>query len=386
MALSVPDLKGTDVEWRVDSNGIANIPIRGVLGQRLSSLEKICGGTDYLDIQKASREALDRGARGMLFQIDSSGGMVRGCSDLAHHIKGLPIPTMAYTDSRCNSAAYWLASACNQVMASQSSDVGSIGVILPWVDMTKVWEVGGLQYAPFVNAGADLKGAGAGPSLTDSQKEHLQEAVDHVGKNFQQFISDNRAGIKSVVFRAGTYFGDQAKEVGLIDDVGTYDDAYKALLTRVKNGDRAPEKPIKNQVNKMTKEELKAQHPELYETLIQENENAARAVQEAARTQERNRLTELDALDFSPECKTLVEAAKADGRTAQAIGVEVAKLLAKDNEHLKLQVGVYKGAKSTSDVASVDPTTISDQDPQKVLVGKVSEAFRKRYIRNGRSN
>jgi ClpP class serine protease len=288
VASILPDFKGTDIEWKVDNNGIASIPIRGVLGQRLSGLEKICGGTDYLDIQKATKEALDRGAQGMLFQIDSSGGMVRGCSDLAQHIKGLPIPTMAYTDSRCNSAAYWLASACNQVMASNSSDVGSIGVILPWVDMTKVWEVGGLKYDPFVNAGADLKGAGAGPSLTDTQKKHLQEAVDHVGKNFQQFISDNRSAINSEVFRAGTYFGDQAQEVGLIDGVGSYDDAYKKLLTRVKSGDRAPV-PNK-QVTKMTKEELEAQHPELYKTLVQENETAARAAQEAVRTQERNRL------------------------------------------------------------------------------------------------
>jgi protease-4 len=386
-SLDLFDMKGTDIEWRVDNNGIGHVPIRGVLGQRLSGLEKICGGTDYLDIQKATTEALDRGARGMMFQIDSSGGMVRGCADLAHHIKGLPVPTLAYTDSRCNSAAYWLASACNEVMASHSSDVGSIGVILPWVDMTKVWEVGGLKYDPFVNAGADLKGAGAGPSLTDAQKEHLQEAVNHVGKNFQQFIRDNRANIDSAVFRAGTYFGDQAQEVGLIDGVGSYDDAYKALLTRVKNGNgRAPD-PLrtKNQANKMTREELEAQHPELYQTLVQENETAARAAQEAARTQERNRLAELDALNYSPECQALVTAAKADGRTAQAIGLEIAKLLAKDNDHLKLQVGVYKGAKSTSDVASVDPTSITDVDTQKALVGKVSEAFRKRYIGNGRT-
>lgn len=379
VALDLPNLQGTDIEWKVDSNGIAQIPIRGVLGQRLSSIEKICGGTDYMDIQQATKQALDRGARGMLFNIDSSGGMVRGCSDLAQHIKGLPVPTMAYTDTRCNSAAYWLASACNQVMASNSSDVGSIGVILPWVDMTKVWEVGGLKYDPFVNEGADLKGAGAGPSLTDTQKKHLQEAVDHVGKNFQQFISTSRK-VDPSVFRAGTYFGDQAQEVGLIDGVGSYDDAYNALLTRVKNGDRTPV-PNK-QANKMTREELEAQHPELYKSLVQENENAAKAAQDAVRAQERNRLAELDALAFTPECKALVDAAKADGRGAQAIGVEIAKLLAKENDHLKIQVGVYKGAKSTSDVASVDPTSITDADTDKAMVSKVSEAFRKRYLNN----
>jgi ClpP class serine protease len=266
-------------------------------------------------------------------------------------------------------------------MASRSSDVGSIGAILPWVDTTKVWEVGGLKYDPFVNAGADLKGAGAGPSLTDTQKKHLQEAVDHVGKSFQQFISSNRK-VDPEVFRAGTYFGDQAVEVGLIDGVGSYDDAYQTLLTRVKNGDRAPV-PNK-QATKMTKEELKAQHPELYAEWVQENETANKAAQEAVRTQERNRLAELDTLAYTPECRALVDTAKVDGRTAQAIGLEVAKLLAKENDHLKTQVGVYKGARSTSDVASIDPTSITDEDANKALVGRLGAAFTKRYVGNGR--
>jgi ClpP class serine protease len=376
-------MEGSRLDWAVDSNGIAKIPVRGVLGQRLSSLEKVCGATDYLDIQQATDDALKRNAKGILYQFDSSGGMVRGCEDLAHHISNLPVPTQAYTDSRCNSAAYWLASACNEIMASSSSDVGSIGVILPWVDKAKVWEVEGLKYEPFTNDGADLKAAGSGPSLTDTQKRYLQESVNYVGEKFQQFVSNNR-DVKPVVFKAGTYFGDQAIKVGLIDGVGSYDDAYKALLTRVKNGDRVPV-PTKIQVKaKMTIDELKVQHPELYETLIRQNEDVARAAQEAAKSQERNRLADLDALAFTPECKAVVDAAKSDGRTAEKIGAEIAKLLAKENEHLRLQVGVYRGAKPASDVASVDPT-MDDKSSEQQLVGRLTAAFQKRYAKNGRN-
>jgi ClpP class serine protease len=372
------DFQGTTVEWKVDNDQIAHIPIRGVLGQRLSGLEKVCGGTDYLDIQKATDEALGRGARGIMYAFDSSGGMVRGCEDLASYIHGLKVPTQAYTDSRCNSAAYWLASACNEMMASASSDVGSIGVILPWVDKAKVWEVEGLKYDPFVNDGADLKGAGAGPSLTDTQKRYLQECVNYVGEKFQQFVNSSRK-VKSEVFRAGTYFGDQALNVGLINGVGSYDDAYKSLLTRVKNGDRAPV-PMKMQVKaKMTKEELKTQFPELYNTLVQENESAARAASEEAMRQERSRLAELDTLAFTSECKVVVDAAKTDGRTAQLIGVEIARLLSKENEHLKLQIGVYKGAKPAGDVASVDPMTFDDQRADKQVVDRLSMALNKRF-------
>jgi ClpP class serine protease len=374
------DFEGPTIHWAVDSNGIATIPIKGVLGQRLSGIEKMCGGTDYLDLQQATQEAIDKKyAKGILYAFDSSGGMVRGCADLAAFIQNLPVPTAAFTDSRCNSAAYWLASACDEITSSGSADVGSIGVILPWIDKSKVWEVEGLKYEPFVNEGADLKGAGAGPSLTDAQRQHLQESVNFVGEKFQDFVNSNRK-VKTEVFRAGSYFGDQALDVGLVDQVGTFGQAYQSLLTRVKNknGDRAPV-PTKIQVTKMTKEELKAQHPELYQALVQENETTAQNALEAARVQERNRLAELDALSFTPECKAIVDAAKAGNQTAPQIGVQIAQLLAKDNEHLRMQVGVYRGAKSTSAVANVDPSSAEEPQSEKALAGRLVAHFQKKF-------
>jgi ClpP class serine protease len=228
LGMKVPRVTAT-----IDSDGIATIPINGILGSRISPIEKVCGAVDYLDIQKASLAAVKEGAKGVLYDFDSPGGMVRGCSDLAGFIKGLSVPTQAFTDAKCTSAAYWLASACNGITAAESSDVGSIGVILPWVDKSNLWEVAGLKYEPFVNVGADLKGAGAGPSLTDAQRKYIQETLDFVGKKFQSFISSNRPRVKAEVFRAGTYFGEQALGVGLVDSVGGYAQAHQALLARL---------------------------------------------------------------------------------------------------------------------------------------------------------
>jgi ClpP class serine protease len=386
ITLRAEDFGGGAVVATVDSEGIATIPIQGILGQRLSGIEKMCGGTDYLDIERATREAIDKKyAKGVLYAFDSSGGMVRGCADLADFIKGLSVPTAAYTDSRCNSAAYWLASACDEVMSSTSADVGSIGVILPWIDQSKIWEVEGLKYEPFVNEGAELKGAGGGPALTDPQKRYLQESVNYVGEKFQQFVGLKRK-VKPEVFRAGTYFGEQALDVGLVDKLGTSGDAYQSLLTRVKekrNGDRAPV-PMKIQVAKMTKDELKAQHPELYATLVQENESAAQAAAEAVRAQERNRLAELDGLAYTPECKALVDTAKAGTQTAKDIAVQVAELLSKEIGLLKVQVGVYKGALPATRIAGIDPGTQEGQDAEKTLAAKLGERLRARAL-NGRN-
>ena len=386
--------KGTWIDARMDSNSIATIPINGVLGQRLSGIEKICGGTDYLDVQKATESMLGRGAKGVLYAFDSNGGMVGGCADLADYIRSLSVPTAAYTDSKCNSAAYWLASACGDIMAGQSASVGSIGVILPWVDKGKVWEVEGLKYDAITNAGADLKGAGAGPSLTDKQREYLQDQVNHMGEKFQGAVRSSRPKIKSAVFRAGTYFGDQALEMGLVDGVGTMQVAYDKLLTRVKTKNLVPV-PAKNKIQgkQMTTDELKAQHPELYAQLVQEqesavqaarqaNEAAVRAATSAAMAGERNRLSGLDALAYNPECKAVVDAAKAGDKSAADIAVQIAGILAKENETLRTQVGVYKGAQPASRVGSLDPSQ-TDKTTEQELTNRVTAVFQKRFGKVG---
>jgi ClpP class serine protease len=382
------DAAGTWIQATMDHERIATIPITGVLGQRLSGIEKICGGTDYLDIQKATEEMLGRGAQGIIYAFDSSGGMVRGCADLASYIGNLPVPTQAFTDSKCNSAAYWLAAACDGVMATKSADVGSIGVILPWVDRSKVWDMEGLKHEPFTNEGADLKGTGSGPALSSTQREYLQDQVNFVGEQFQAHVKEHRPKIDKEVFRAGTYFGEQALKMGLIDEVGLMKAAHTSLLTRVKNKKLVPEPVSKSRIQgkNMTKEELQAQHPELYSQMVQDAEKAsATAAQEAAKTAanaamaaERNRLAGLDALSFTPECRAIVEKAKADGRDATAIGLEISGLLAKENEHLRLQIGVYKGAAPTSFVASVDPNSVEHRNDDQARSKRLADAFAKR--------
>jgi ClpP class serine protease len=372
----------TAIPLDMDNAGIARIGISGVLGHRISSLEKMCGGADYLDIQERTEDALTKGAKGILYAFDSNGGMVRGCSELAGYIAKLPVPTQAFTDSKCNSAAYWLASACSGFTASESSTVGSIGVILPWVDKSKLFELAGVKVGAFTNAGADLKATGATPSLSEEQAAHLQESVNYIGDQFQGFVNEHRK-VKPVVFRAGTYFGKPAQEVGLIDAVGSYQDAYNSLTQKVRDKNLVPEpvgKQSRIQGNKMTKEELKAQHPELFNELLQEQEAASQQLLQTAANTERSRLAALDELVFTPECKTIVDAAKADGKTtADMVAVKIAKLVASDRQDLKTKVGVLAGAKKGSEIAEVDPTTGEEQGTTPDLTNRLKAHFAKRF-------
>ena len=237
LARSGPIALGPEAEFQNQSVGLrpgrlATVTISGTLGQRLSSLEQMCGGCDYGAITQAIDEAMTEGAEGILFVIDSPGGMATGCGECAQAIADVPVPTVAFTDSMMCSAAYWLGASCGSIIATNSADVGSIGVLMPWVDQTRLWDQLGVKYDPIVSSGDTLKTAGGGPSLTTEQRQYLQEAVDQTAANFRGFVSTYRS-VDYTALKAGWYSGQQALDQNLIDKIGSQQDAINELAKRV---------------------------------------------------------------------------------------------------------------------------------------------------------
>ena len=85
-------------------------------------------------------------------------GSIRFLEELANKIRDLAKPTMAYTDSEMASAAYWIASAADKVVASPSSTVGSVGVYMVVADYSKAAEAQGIKMV--VIKSGKFKGAG----------------------------------------------------------------------------------------------------------------------------------------------------------------------------------------------------------------------------------
>jgi len=221
-------------DWSMDkATGVAEIAIFGVLGQHLSNIEQACGNTGYEEIVSEIEEAISAGANAIIFTVDSPGGMCLGCDEVAQTIKSCGVPTVAFTDSLMCSAAYYLAAGCERIVATKSAIVGNIGVILPWVDASKLWELEGLEFQPIVNDGADLKDTMHGPSITDSQRSFLQNDVNRVAELFHDHVLLTRDDIKSEVFRAGWYSGEEAMDRGLIDVIGDRKLAYDEAVQQV---------------------------------------------------------------------------------------------------------------------------------------------------------
>ncbi len=210
-------------EITMQEGGIAVVPVAGVIGKGLSAIEKSCGACGIEDVEDDLAECLmNELCSGVVLHIDSPGGAVTGVPELASKISELAKvkSVVAFTDGQCDSAAYWLAAGCKGIVASASAEVGSIGVYMPWADQTKRFEQAGVKMDVIKNTGGTFKGMGIpGTSLTEEQRAHLQQRVDQIYGMFTGHVTAYR-DVKPETMRGQTFLAAEAKEAGLIDQIG----------------------------------------------------------------------------------------------------------------------------------------------------------------------
>lgn len=203
------------------SNGIATIPIHGILARGVSPIEKSCGVTDYNDIETDILEARnDQTVEAILLDIDSPGGAVNGLFEVAEEVLTTRDmkPIVAFTAGQMCSAAYFLGCCASAICAAPSSSVGSIGVILQVLDETKRLESLGYKVETFTSD--PLKGTGArGTSLTDAQKEYLQSMVNEAAGHFKTHVRNNRRKVEESSMDGRVFTAESAKRLGLVDRV-----------------------------------------------------------------------------------------------------------------------------------------------------------------------
>jgi protease-4 len=228
------DLYTLRVPAYMDADGIAHIEARGALLNKAPSLyEKLGLATRYGTIIAETQAAKEQGAKGILYHVDSPGGTVAGVIETGEAISNAGIPTMAHCTGLACSAAYWLASGTGGIVASPSAEVGNIGAIISWADCNAFWEEMGITFKALVSEGADLKSTfHLEPDA--AQLAFLQDSINAAGQAFRDHVEAGRSAadmaLDPEVWRAGWYSGDRAERLGLIDGIGSEEDARQALL------------------------------------------------------------------------------------------------------------------------------------------------------------
>ncbi|PAF49692.1 hypothetical protein BKH43_06250 [Helicobacter sp. 13S00401-1] len=175
--------------------------------------------------------------KGVLLEVNSPGGTMSGSIEIADLLRELHLPIVAYDAGVMASGSYYASIYSDYIVANRGALVGSIGVIFEGFDIENLLAKLGIQ-SQTLQAG-EYKSAGTFTrQWTKEEKDYLQNLVN---KQYDLFVSDVRQrrhlkDTSSTVFAEGKVFtAKQAKELGLIDEVGSKEDAIKKLLELIKD-------------------------------------------------------------------------------------------------------------------------------------------------------
>ena len=175
----------------------------------------------------------DDSIMGVILRINSPGGAVGPTQEIYSEIKKLKKSKKVYVSmgSVCASGGYYLAVTGEKVYASPSTITGSIGVIMQQTVvedlMKKIGvEANTIKSGPLKDTGTPFR------KMRDDERKYLQGVIDSI---YEQFVNDVAEGRKMPVDKVKQladgriYTGLQAKDTGLIDNIGTFYDVVDEM-------------------------------------------------------------------------------------------------------------------------------------------------------------
>lgn len=206
---------------KAPSKVIGKIKIYGFIIPPTSKYYSLYGTTPDKIISKIEW-AVENKIKVLIIEINSTGGTVVACKEIADFIKSAKIKTVAWIRDNAVSGAYWIASACNIIVADALSCVGSIGVIMPHLEFSGLMEKYGIGYEDF-KAGKFKDMAIPFRKSTPEEKRIISQHLSEVHNLFIKSIAENRnMPINKIKqYSDGSIFhGLKAKEIGLVDIIG----------------------------------------------------------------------------------------------------------------------------------------------------------------------
>ncbi|HED5075458.1 TPA: signal peptide peptidase SppA, partial [Campylobacter jejuni] len=211
----------------------------------LANLERIDLKGEIFDssavLEKIINAKNDSNIKGVLFVIDSPGGAFAPSMELALAIKDLKIkkPVLVYASGTMASGSYLAGVGANKILANPASFIGSIGVIMQGADLSGLANKLGIKEQT-IQAG-EFKSAGTfARAWNENERNFLQGLIDQSYDLFTGFVAKERAldlNKKDQWANARVFLAAKAKELGLIDELGNYENAKKELekLANVSN-------------------------------------------------------------------------------------------------------------------------------------------------------
>jgi signal peptide peptidase SppA len=376
-------------------SGVAIVPFHGPIFRRANLMTRYSGATAISHLATDFTAALEDGdIRGILLDVDSPGGQVNGTQELADMIHAARDrkPIAAFVGGTGASGAYWLASAAETVITSDTALLGSIGVVLGVVDTRGAGEKAGIRTIEIVSSQSPRKRVDVD---TEDGKGQLQAIVDALAEVFLGRVARNRGvpidTVRAEFGRGGIFVGQGAVDARLADRVGTFESTLAELADRGRSRRTALSvaASLNSEEEAMAEDTKTAAAPTIDRAYLDANHaDLVAQIRAEAATAERDRILGIEEVAL-PGHEKLVADMKKDPNCSvdQAARRILAAEKAAGNKQLRvLQADEDALAEEKPAAVMVDATTGENEAAaSQQRMKAAAEAARKRRIGNSRS-
>lgn len=197
----------------------------------------------------------DPNIAGVVLDMDSGGGQVYGTGEFYDYLKAYPKPIVTYTDGYMCSAAYYIGNAAKHIVANKRADaIGSIGAYTTIVDFSGIWEKYGAKVHEFYATASTEKNADYREVIDNSNyAPYIKNVLDPIVATFHADMLATRPQLNEAVFKGGTWNGEKALEMGLIDETGTLQTAIDKVFSLANLNQNNNQKTDKNMSKQLPK-------------------------------------------------------------------------------------------------------------------------------------
>jgi len=206
---------------------IAVIEVRGLITQSQGVIEELHRYTE------------DEGVKAIILRIDSPGGGVGPSQEIYREVlkiksnqKKKVITSMG---SVAASGGYYIASASDLIVANPGTITGSIGVLMEFTNIEELFKKIGVK-GVVLKSGEHKDIGSPFREMTPEEKKLMQSVIDNVHQQFIQAVADGRKMDHSKVAQVADgriLTGEQAKQLGLVDQLGNLQDAIDTAAKMV---------------------------------------------------------------------------------------------------------------------------------------------------------
>nr|WP_040216505.1 signal peptide peptidase SppA [Haemophilus parahaemolyticus] len=228
---------------RKGENKIAVVNIEGEITMG-ESLENTAGAdTIIAQLQKVKQ---DKSVRGLVLRINSPGGSALASELIRQEVEAIQksgIPVVTSMGGIAASGGYWIAATSDKILADKNTLTGSIGIFGVMFNLEKTAKNLGIREDGI--ATSPLAEISSLKPLSEEQKMLIQMSVEQGYREFLDLVSRGRNIAKADVdniAQGQVWLGTVAKEKGLVDQLGDFDDALYAMSELLKQ-QRSENKP-----------------------------------------------------------------------------------------------------------------------------------------------